>query len=1057
MLAFMLPANKINRILAVIFAACLAICLRTLHLGVVQREAKLIEAQKPQSRTLLQRADRGTICDRFGIPLALNRIRYNAVIYYGQIAQIPHSQLKEEADGRRVRVYPRKDYIWALSRLLGEALNESPERIEDLIHSKASLFPHAPYLIKSRLTEEEHYRLKGLERDWPGIHAETAAERFYPLQKVASHILGTMGAISHKKYREIAEELSTLQEAVASYEQGLASTLPHGYSSFEGACERLKELKEKSYTLNDSVGKSGIEAQFEEQLRGFFGKKTFEVDQKGRFVRELAGGKAPVPGQQVVLSISAELQQFAEELLAISEQDREGRSFGLDPADKKRKSLKQPWIKGGAIVAIDPNNGEVLALASFPRFDPNDFIAPARSLDRICRWLENKRYVGAVWDGGAPLVKERFLRRRFIEDQTILSWDLYLDLILAKDGPLRTFFQKCNDVKLAIQVQEDFEMVRYFSGLNNNPLKIMEDLFSTPPKISLETEAEKSVRRLEGLLGSIPSHEDKLFAIDLCRVSVDNTRFSDELIAKIGSMKLSAYWELTRAFIQMESRVKEKEAADFRNQEFRLWREAHQKEFLAEMRKIEKEKKTYARPYLDYLDQKERELFAEYWRVNRLSILQHCIVDEPKLHAAAKDLPPDLALEFLRSFRSFSQLERPLVGKYRKWLTEKDLAASFYPQGGFGYLRSFAFQSNVPQGSLFKLVTAYEGLRQGHCPLIVDEAGRNPKAVAYALNGTPYPRMYKGGRLPRSSNPQIGKIDMAGALEQTSNPYFSILAGDFLSDTDDLKWAASRLGYGERSGLELPGEASGLLPNDLRTNRTSLYSFAFGQHTLLCTPLQTSIMLSALANGGKVVKPKIAKMLAGLAPDREMLSVFEANNGFAESELQALGIPFSLFTGVQAKAPVQEIGISPTEVRRDIPLPAELRSQLFEGMDRSMWSQKGSARASGIRSLRINRELLADYLSLQHQVIGKTSTAEILYRANVNPSSAAQMMKYIWFGAIAFSADYPVKVRYDHPELAITIFLRFGDAGKEAAPIATQLVKKWREIKKKHEPAKNAR
>ncbi len=156
-----------------------------------------------------------------------------------------------------------------------------------------------------------------------------------------------------------------------------------------------------------------------------------------------------------------------------------------------------------------------------------------------------------------------------------------------------------------------------------------------------------------------------------------------------------------------------------------------------------------------------------------------------------------------------------------------------------------------------------------------------------------------------------------------------------MADSEDLKTAAARFGYGEKSGLDLPGEASGLLPSDLKTNRTSLYSFAFGQHTLLCTPIQTSIMLSALANGGKILKPKIVKMLTGLAPDREMLSVFDVKNGFAKAELSALGIPFSLFTGVQTKAPVVEIGLSPTEVRREISLPTEIRSQLFEGLDRS--------------------------------------------------------------------------------------------------------------------------
>jgi cell division protein FtsI/penicillin-binding protein 2 len=275
-----------------------------------------------------------------------------------------------------------------------------------------------------------------------------------------------------------------------------------------------------------------------------------------------------------------------------------------------------------------------------------------------------------------------------------------------------------------------------------------------------------------------------------------------------------------------------------------------------------------------------------------------------------------------------------------------------------------------------------------------------------------------------------------------------------MADPDDLKTAAFRFGYGEKSGLDLPGEASGLLPNDLKTNRTSLYSFAFGQHTLLCTPIQTSVMLSSLANGGKVLKPKIAKMLKGLAPDREMLSVFDVKNGFAKNELQALGIPFSLFTGVQNKEPVVEIGLSSTEVRREISLPLEIRSPLFEGLDRSMWSPYGSARAAAIRSLRTNQELLADYLSLQHQVIGKTSTAEILYQASVNPSSKAHMTKYIWFGALSFSPDSPVKVRYDHPELAVVVFLRFGNVGKDAAPLAAQMVKKWREIKKKHSEVK---
>ncbi len=1008
--------KQVNRILAVIFAASLLIALRSFHLGVVQRDARLIDAQKPQSRTILQRADRGTICDRFGIPLAVNRICYNAVIYYSQITQIPQTKYVI-VDGKRIKTFPRKEYIQNLSQLLSDLLDLSAERIEDLIYSKASLFPHAPFRIKTNLTESEHYRLKSLERDLPGIHAEIGSYRFYPKGKAACHILGTMGAISQKKYQEIAGELSSLQEALDSY------ILPNGYSSMDALEARLSELKEKAYSLTDSVGKSGIEAQFEEELRGFYGKKYFNIDHKGSFCREMAGGRDATPGSQIVLSISAELQEFAEELLAKAEIDRDGRSFGIDPTDGTRKSLKQPWIKGGAIVAMDPTSGEVLALASFPRFDPNDFIRKEQL--NICKWLENESYIGAIWDGKSSLD-----RQRKKETPQLLSWDFYLDLILPKESPQRAFFQTHDTVKSAIQLQEDYETIRYFS--------------SGHPKAALAS------RRFNAALSEIGSENEKLFLVDLCRVCIDSTRFSDELVAKIGSMKLSHYRELSTCFFDLEEKVKKEEALRFEAQDFAEWRKIHQKSFLQEKRKEEKEKGTYARPYLDYLDQKKKELFDAHWQNQKKALLLSRIQESPKLLHALENFEDPLKLAFLHTFRSFKELDRPLLHQSKKFTTEKDLAASFYPKGGFGYLRSYAFQANQPQGSLFKLVTAYEGLRQGHNPVIVDDAGKDRKIVAYTPTGTPYPRMYKGGRLPRSSILQIGKIDVVGALMQTSNPYFSIMAGDYLADPDDLKMAAFNFGYGAKTGIELPAEAMGKLPNDLKTNKTSLYSFAFGQHTLLCTPLQTCRMLSAMADQGKVRAPKIAMGVKGLAPDRKALSAFELKNSFCEKELKSLGIPFSLFTSVQTKEPIAEADLTQGRLVRSLPFPARIRSKLFEGMDKVMWSPKGTARPEIIRSLRWNPEKMAEHLPFQHQIIGKTSSAEILYQANANPTSLAQMVKYTWFGALSFLPDFPAVERYDHPELAVVVFLRFSDAGKEAAPLAVQMVKKWREIKKKY-------
>ena len=1042
------PSIKTNRILHLILVAFLLIAFRVWHLGVIQREEKLREAQKPKLRTILLRADRGTICDRFHLPLATHRICYNGAIYYGQIAQIPVTAWNTDEKGVRVRTSPRKEHIAKMSQVLGKLLALDPGRIEDLIHAKASLLPHVPYFLKTDISEKEYYQLKMLEKDWLGLSAEIGSERYYPLGKVGSHLIGTLGSISSKDYGAIAAEINALQEAVDSFESsGLETSLPLGYDSMDGVYSRLYELKEKSYTINDRVGKSGIEKQFEEELRGFWGLKKFEIDQTGKALSELPGGKDPIAGREIVLSISSELQQFAEELLIQNEKERSGRSIGIDRADNTRKQQKQPWIKGGAILALDPTTGEIIAFASHPRFDPNDFI---EKNSHLLRWLENERYVSGLWSGRERLVREWPIGRKMGEEEKELDWPFFLNEILPSDGPLKTLFARTDDVKSGVQIQEDFESLLYFS--RESPKALMEALFlkGSPILEICRSNDEGAVRRLTTLLGPIPS-VDRLFGIDLFRLAVCSPRFSDDLLAKMAPMKISTYFALGQAFHRWEKKMREAAFQKFHTVDFPIWRSEHQKEFLTRLRKEEKEKKMYARPYIDYLDQKERELFQIFWENNRFDFLKKKLPnsdlgDAQSLHQAVAHLPDPLQEEFLRSFRSFQELDRPLFSNQNQ--TEKNLAASFFPKGGFGFCRSYAYQTSVPQGSLFKLVAAYEGLRQGHRFSLIDEWGQDPKgSVGTSLAGIPYPRLYKGGRLPKSSGSQIGKIDLIGAIEHSSNPYFSILAGDFLKNGEDLNGAAKLFGLGEKSGIELPGETQGHLPTDLKTNKTGLYSYAIGQHTLLTTPLQSGLMLAALANKGRLLKPKIVKESIGLSAAKEP---FSQHNRFVRNELDAIGISFPLFSAAQSRTPILSRDAPALEVRHTFSLPPSIRNPIFEGMDRSIWSGEGSARPHVIKSLLANPLLMRDYLSLQHQMIGKTSTAEILFNPNENPSSLAQMYKHIWFGSISFEADPLAKTKWEHPELVVVVFLRFGDAGKEAAPLAAQMIRKWREIKKKH-------
>jgi len=70
----------------------------------------------------------------------------------------------------------------------------------------------------------------------------------------------------------------------------------------------------------------------------------------------------------------------------------------------------------------------------------------------------------------------------------------------------------------------------------------------------------------------------------------------------------------------------------------------------------------------------------------------------------------------------------------------------------------------------------------------------------------------------------------------------------------------------------------------------------------------------------------------------------------------------------------------------------------------------------------------------------------------MNPSSKAEMYKHIWFGGISFQKHQRVKETWDDPELVVVVFLRFGDAGKEAVPLALKMVKKYRELKKNESP-----
>jgi len=956
--------------------------LRVWYLAVPAHGEHVEMAERPQRREVISLPERGVIYDRFGEPLALNRIQYNAAILYDQIREIPYVKSRKISWRQREKSYPRKEYVHKLATLLSNELGLEEQHIEDVIYSLASLFPNRPFVLKENISETSYYRLKALQRDYPGIATTTTSKRFYPYGPLACDIIGTMGAINQGQYSHISSEVMRLRAFLEERADGLCPPLPKGFATVAQVEERLSDLNERAYTLNTQIGKGGIEGRFDLDLRGTLGKSLYRVDMKGRIIDQLKGGLEAENGRSLTLSISSELQDYAEKLLSHSEWMREKR---FESAGKDHNTIPSPWIKGGAIVAMIPSTGEIVACASYPRFDPNDFIAKNSN---VFHWLESPRYFGEIWDGKRPLTREFFniKKGQYFEQSQWVDWDYFLETILAKESPLK-------------KALHGFETLYDALSLAREPV----DIFDS-------------------------ENENHLF-YDLIDLLADHHLFSETQLRLSRELTPNEYRRLTQSKCVIESEFKGHIKEAFHRLDFNAWRQTHFQGYLKARRAREKEQKRVNKPYIDLLHAKERELFNAFWERHHLTLLRALVTGEPlppsletytnALRTFTTNTPDHLerlktgpAPTLLDTMRSFNQLKSPLRQRYRHTPKKdpclKDLAKSFAPHH-FGYLSSEAYNQATPQGSIFKLVTALEAMRQHQLrvphsltPLtIIDDyrpylKTKTGEVLGKTLDGKRITRRYKGGTLPRS-RPEIGLVNLPAAIERSSNLYFSLLASDVIEHPLDLVKAAKELGFGQKLGIDLPGEYGGLLPQDLRDNRTGLYAFAIGQHSLVVTPLQTASMLATLVNGGRVLKPQICK-----------------------------GEPV---------------------IKNEIEIAPPVQRLLIESMSRVVNGEKGSARPSRIRGLYEHPPFLRHYLAQRSTLIGKTSTAEINYRPTLDPAFKAVKAKHTWFGGVSFEDE-----SLETPELVVVVYLKYGDYGKEAAPLASEIVHKWRQIAAAHPP-----
>ena len=154
--------------------------------------------------------------------------------------------------------------------------------------------------------------------------------------------------------------INIVVEPVRSYTSGTLASHILGYASQISADEY--ETRKNTYDQNDIIGKTGIEYVFEEYLKGKNGTKQIDMDVDGTTTAEYISEEA-VAGSDVVLTIDANLQKVTEEALAANIQKISSGGFG-----------KVYDAKAGACVVMNVNTGEVLAMASYPTYNPADFV-----------------------------------------------------------------------------------------------------------------------------------------------------------------------------------------------------------------------------------------------------------------------------------------------------------------------------------------------------------------------------------------------------------------------------------------------------------------------------------------------------------------------------------------------------------------------------------------------------------------------------------------------------------------------------------------------------------
>ena len=293
----------------------------------VQGQVYRREAERQSTKLITVPASRGVIYDRGGERLVRNVPSFKVIVVP---ANLPDDE--GEAEDVLIRLSMLLDIPYASSTDEGDGEGETIRGVREMIEDVPYVAPYRPIVIRRNVEREKALLVAQEASHLPGVSVEVESVRDYPYGRLLSQLLGYLLPIPEGKEEAYREE---------------------GYDP-----------------ATDRVGSAGIEATYEEVLRGTKGQQVVEEDVLGRVRRVVEERAAPVPGDNVYLTIDLDLQEAAHEAL--------------------QQGLGETVSPRGVAIAMDPQTGEILAMVSLPTYDNNVFVEGVSQEDWE-RWQDPHR------------------------------------------------------------------------------------------------------------------------------------------------------------------------------------------------------------------------------------------------------------------------------------------------------------------------------------------------------------------------------------------------------------------------------------------------------------------------------------------------------------------------------------------------------------------------------------------------------------------------------------------------------------------------------------------